>query len=73
MPLQGVVDGNAVEHRAARAVDAQREIGSRRQRLQLVEEGLGRNAEGADLVVDRDLGTMSLRPELEPALHAAFS
>jgi hypothetical protein len=49
------------------------EIGSRQERLQLVEEGLGRDAEGADLVVDRDLGAMSLRPELEPALHAAFS
>jgi hypothetical protein len=49
--LERVVDGDAVEHRAARAVDAQGEIGGGRQRLQLVEKSLGRNPEGADLLI----------------------
>ena len=72
--LQRVVDRDAIEHRAARAVDPHRQLGDRAEPLQLVEEGLGRDAEGADLVVDHDLGRAPrLGAELVPALQATFS
>jgi hypothetical protein len=71
--LKRVVDGDAVEHGTARAVDPNRQLGDRTERLELVEECLGRNAEGTDLVVDHDLGALRLGAKIEPALQAAFS
>jgi hypothetical protein len=71
--LERVVDRDTVEHGAARAVDPHRQLGDRPERLQLVEERLGRDAKGTDLVVDDDLGTSGLGTELVPAFHAACS
>jgi len=68
------VDGDTIEHRAARAVDPQSQLGDVPERLQLVEKCLGRYAEGSDLVVDHDLGALRLGATLIPATrHAACS
>src|ERR687898_3142878 len=45
--FSAIVEGDAIEHRAARAVDPDRQLGDRSERLQLVEERFGGDAEGA--------------------------
>jgi hypothetical protein len=71
--LERVVDGDPVEHGAARTVDPDRELGDGPESLKLVEERLSGDAEGADLVVDHDLGALHLGAEVVPTLQAAFS
>ena len=67
--LQRVVDRHRVEHRAAGAVQPQRQRAVVGQRAELGEEALRRDAVGADLVIDRDFRARVAGADRIPGSH----